>query len=103
MAAKCVSALKKHDDLGILAQLLNLDDCVIMVLHDAAFANATGLQWIGYNLTLLLKEFLSMGIYSRLGYLVLLVEKQVLEGKAVRVNLVNWRSHICKRVVYLRC
>ena len=58
----------------------NMDD-LILVYHDAEYLEA--------------KE---VGIYSQLGYVLLITNKEVLRGEHLPGMLVGWKSHACPRV-----
>eukprot|EP00435_Cladocopium_sp_Y103_P026720 s1126_g6.t1 len=70
----------------------SLDDLVILVYHDAAWANAVA-------------DFHDPehapgghGIYSQLGHLVLMCDRRALRGDQVQPAVIAWKSHACPRV-----
>eukprot|EP00438_Fugacium_kawagutii_P026759 Skav216449 [mRNA] locus=scaffold50:462658:469839:- [translate_table: standard] len=68
------------------------DDLVILVFHDAAWANAPAdaedIEYVdGMN-----------GLYSQLGHLVLVCHRNVLRGEQVQPVVISWKSHACPRV-----
>ena len=69
-----------------------LDDLVILVYHDAAWANAVASADD--------QEFVpgGHGIYSQLGHLVLMCDRRALKGDEVNPAVIAWKSHACPRV-----
>lgn len=69
---------------------------VMLVYHDAAWANATvDMEVEGEDAYV---ETYGQGIYSQLGHVMIMTTKEVLEGKATAGNIVGWKSHACRRV-----
>ena len=68
------------------------NDLMILVYHDAAWANApadeSDPEMVGPN----------TGLYSQLGHIVLVCDRKVLTGQTVTPAIVAWKSHSCPRV-----
>lgn len=71
----------------------SLDDLMILVYHDAAWANATADEHDPAEYV-----FGGQGIYSQLGHLVLVCSRSAMKGNAVTPVIVAWKSHGCPRV-----
>ena len=73
-----------------------LDEMVLLVFHDAAWANAVPTE---ENPEVLPEELHpGTGIYSQLGHVLILTRRGVLEGRECGGIICLWRSHACPRV-----
>ena len=94
--ARMVREAKRHPDAGIRVRPLNPDNLCIVVYHDAGWANAQDGTPVEGEPT---RDEIDNGtVYSQLGQLVFLTEKGIFDGHEVPSNLVEWRSHTCKRI-----
>ena len=74
----------------------NINDLVMLVFHDAAWANAPvdGL----HEDPELVEETQGHGIYSQLGHILVMADRRALRGEQCQSNIVGWKSHACPRV-----
>ena len=80
-------AQKEKEEKLVYDKLGNWNDLVIIVYHDAAWAN------VDYA------ETKDTGIYSQLGYVAVIARREVLLGKKPGQGIVaTWKSHACQRV-----
>ena len=77
-------------------KLDDMDEPIMLVYHDAAWANVP-LGQEEDELTDLVGDK-TTGIYSQLGHIVVLTEKKTLEGKEGTSTICAWKSHACQRV-----
>ena len=70
----------------------SLGDLMILVYHDAAWANATADDGDPEYV------FSGQGIYSQLGHLVLVCDRSAMKGDVVTPAVIAWKSHGCPRV-----
>ena len=70
----------------------SLGDLMILVYHDAAWANATADDGDPEYV------FGGQGIYSQLGHLVLVCDRSAMKGDVVTPAVIAWKSHGCPRV-----
>ena len=87
-----MAQVAKHEPLTYTKLAPDIHDLVILVFHDAAWANAPpdfdDPEYVEAN----------SGLYSQLGHLVLVCDRNVLKGHAVQPSVVAWKSHACPRV-----
>ena len=72
------------------------EDLVLLVFHDAAWANAVAGEddpAVGEG-----EVHAGTGIYSQLGHVLILASRKVLEGEMDQGIVCLWRSHACPRV-----
>ena len=86
-------AQKEKEEKLVYDKLGNWNDLVIIVYHDAAWANVTNeYDHQDYD------ETKDTGIYSQMGYVVVIAHKEVLLGKPGKGIVATWKSHACQRV-----
>jgi len=73
-----------------------LDDLLLLVYHDAAWANAT--LDPNHELPEDYEAAAGHGVYSQLGHLLLMTSRAALSGQEVPGTVVGWKSHGCPRV-----
>ena len=74
----------------------HLKDMVLLVFHDAAWANAVPTP---ENPEVDPEELhAGTGVYSQLGHILIMTHRDVLEGKECKGMVCLWRSHACPRV-----
>ncbi|CAK9111736.1 Copia protein [Durusdinium trenchii] len=85
-------AQKEKEEKLVYDKLGNWNDLVIIVYHDAAWANVTNeYDHQDYD------ETKDTGIYSQMGYVVVIAHKEVLLGKPGKGIVATWKSHACQR------
>lgn len=67
-------------------------ELVLLVFHDAAWANAPPDDGIEAE------ETYGHGIYSQLGHLLVMTTRNALQGHTAQGMIVGWKSHACPRV-----
>ena len=74
----------------------DLNDVVLLVFHDAAWANApTDPEHADPEE---IEETRGHGVYSQLGHILLMTHRGALQGQPCTTNIVGWKSHACPRV-----
>lgn len=71
----------------------DMSQLMILVFHDAAWANAPPEADDDEY-----QPEKNHGIYSQLGHLVLVCDRSVMKGETVKPAVVSWKSHACPRV-----
>ena len=101
LAGRAIREAKQSADLGLTYRGIDFDQSVLLFFHDAALANVTsegGVIW--YD-----KSAIDEGrvpitdVFSQLGNIIVAAHRDVVAGKAVPVNILDWRTHTSKRVV----
>ena len=77
----------------VYKQLGQIGDLAILVYHDSSWANAPRGDDDPD-----VEEGYDGGVYSQLGYVVLIVNKKVLSGETAEGIVASWKSHACPRV-----
>ena len=77
----------------VYKQLGQVNDLAILVYHDSSWANAPREEG-DQNV----EENYDGGVYSQLGYVVLIVNKQIFHGATGEGLVACWKSHACPRV-----
>lgn len=74
----------------------DFEDLVMLVYHDAAWANAAVDPALANEQDL--KESAGVGVYSQLGHIMLMTSNKALEGETCPTVVMGWKSHACPRV-----
>ena len=86
-------AQREKDEKLAYRKLGGWQDLVVIVYHDAAWANVTNeYDHVDYT------ETNDTGIYSRLGYVVVITHRNTLLGETGTGIVAAWKSHTCQRV-----
>ena len=86
-------AQKEKNEKLVYNKLGNWNDLAIIMYHDAAWANVTNeYDHVDYV------ETKDAGIYSQLGYVVVIAHRDALLGKPGPGIVAAWKSHACQRV-----
>ena len=84
-------AQQAKDESMCYSKLGEFQDLMLLVFHDAAWANVPpGVEDVDAEG--------DQGVYSQLGYVVLVANRNVLEGVTGQGALGTWKSHACPRV-----
>ena len=86
----------KEEPLRFVKIAENLADLVLMVCHDAAWANAPFDPEVDDLADVAAAH--GQGVYSQLGHLLVMSSKAAIDGKQCPTAVVGWRSHACPRV-----
>ena len=100
MTAKAIEDAKDSSEVGLAVPAMDFDGSVIMVFHDAAFANVTddGMVWLDKAL-FTDEQLANKEVFSQVCYVVMVAERKVLAGEQGKACIVDWESHTSKRVV----
>ena len=86
-------AQQAKDEKMTYSKLGDLSDLILLVYHDAAWANIPE-----YEENLDDADQKDTGIYSQLGHITLIAHKNILEGETGEGLVACWKSHACTRV-----
>ena len=86
-------AQQAKDEPIVYSKMGELQDLMLLVFHDAAWANVPpGESDVDAE------NNDQVGVYSQLGYVVMIVNRRVLDGVPGQGALGTWKSHACPRV-----
>ena len=91
-----MAQMGKDEPLKFVKLADNFDDLMLMVYHDAAWANAPMDLDLDDHEDVIASE--GQGVYSQLGHLLVVTSRQALGAKDCPMAIVGWKSHACPRV-----
>ena len=91
-----MAQMGKEEPLKFVKLADNFDDLMLMVYHDAAWANAPMDLDLDDHEDVIASE--GQGVYSQLGHLLVMTSRQALGAKDCPMAIVGWKSHACPRV-----